>query len=288
MDYFVNIENLSLNISGIELLHDISFDVEKGDIFAILGSNGSGKSLLLDCLLGNIKSSFNRNTILENRFDKQKSGILYDSFASIPILKVKEILSWLSVLFEKEMNNGLIEDLNINNILNKQLKVLSKGENKRLGIYAALFHCPELVILDEPSDGLDPIIRSKFWNILSNMDSTVIFTTHIWTEVENIATKILFLHKGKVLNTPMSSAQLIETYLPYQGKIAIYNTYKDILLINGSDYYEEENVCYFYYKGEMEKDALLNSIKKKVINYSVLPIELKDVYSFLTKKNRSS
>ena len=166
MSTLISVNNLSLDIHGKKLLKNISFEVERGDVFAILGSNGAGKSLLLDCLIGNIDSSYDKNTLCENAFDKNKCGILYDSFASIPLLKVKEIFSWLSVLFGKEIDFKLIEQLEIRNILAKQFKVLSKGENKKAGIYAALFHNPELVILDEPTDGLDPIVRNKFWDIL--------------------------------------------------------------------------------------------------------------------------
>ncbi|WP_302304617.1 ATP-binding cassette domain-containing protein [Culturomica massiliensis] len=287
MSTLISVNNLSLDIHGKKLLKNISFEVERGDVFAILGSNGAGKSLLLDCLIGNIDSSYDKNTLCENAFDKNKCGILYDSFASIPLLKVKEIFSWLSVLFGKEIDFKLIEQLEIRNILAKQFKVLSKGENKKAGIYAALFHNPELVILDEPTDGLDPIVRNKFWDILCETGNTIIFTTHIWNEVENIATKVLFLHQGAVLNIPMSPVNLINNYLPYKGKIVVFKADRDHLPLCKDNYYEDEQMCCLYYKNEVEKEEYLKEIKKKVVNYSVLSPELKDVYRFLINQDKS-
>ncbi len=287
MNTSVTVENLSLAISGKRILQNISFETNSGDVFAILGSNGSGKSLLIDCLLGNISSTYDKNTLCEEVLNKKELGILYDNFSCIPLLKIEEILKWLEILFESKIDYELAEHLGIKEILNKQLKVLSKGENKKVGVYAALFHKPRLIILDEPTDGLDPIIRDTFWKILLKTGSTIIFTTHIWHEVENTASKVLFLYKGRALNVPMPPDRLIATHLPYKGKVALNKADKDVLLSQETRpehfYCFDDELYYFFYTTDIEKNNILMTIMKKKINYSVLSIELKDVYRFLIK-----
>jgi ABC-2 type transport system ATP-binding protein len=283
----ITIRDISLKVSGLKLLNKVSFDLTVGDTLAILGTNGSGKSLLIDCMLGNIDCECKNNTLLNLLHDKRKLGILYDTFASFPLLKVKEVMSLLSEIYEKPFDERLITLLGIDKIQDKKMKVLSKGENKKMGIYCALFHHPEVIIMDEPVDGLDPIARSHFWNIITNVTSTVIFTTHLWNEIETCTNKLLLLHKGKALNEPMNINELKRTYCPYAGKIVVFNTGKHLfetdnfVTINNG----QENGFCFYFANEVEKEVILEDISRKKINsFSILPIEIKDVYDYLIKK----
>lgn len=283
----IEIQDISLDVAGLKLLDRVSFTLSAGDTLAILGANGSGKSLLIDCMLGNIDCEYKENTLLNLLHDKRELGILYDAFASFPQLKVKEVISLLSKIYEKPLDDGLIAQLKIDKIQDKKLKVLSKGENKKIGIYCTLFHHPKVIIMDEPVDGLDPVARETFWNIIASTASTVIFTTHLWDEIEPCTNKVLLLYKGKVLNKPMNIDELKKKHCPYAGKIVMFNIEKhtfetdNLVPIGGS---REKGFC-LYYVDEAEKERILKDISRKKINsFSVLPIDIKDVYDYLTKK----
>ena len=155
--------------------------------------------------------------------NKNELGVLYDQFSSIPLLKVGEILKLLEALYKTSENSELIKNLNIHLLKDKFFKVLSKGERKKIGLYASLFFKPKLLILDEPTDGLDPEFRDFFWNFIKNNKQTLLITTHLWEEVSSISDKILFIEKGKILNKPLSYSELLDK-VKVKGKVIIEKT----------------------------------------------------------------
>lgn len=280
------IEGLSYRLNSMILLDNISFFVQENQKLAILGVNGSGKSLLLDGMLGNINCSYKTNSFLDGRLEKGPYGVLYDTFSSFPLLKVREIVSLLSKIYEHAINESLLERLGLLGLLDKQFKVLSKGENKKLGIYAALFFEPKIVFLDEPLDGLDPNSRNMFWETISGMACTVIFTTHIWEEATMYADNVMFIKDGKALNQPAPSAELLDKYCPYRGKIVISGESEQLFgfsLPQSSK--ENQNYEYtYYYSSNEEKDELLRKFNNnRITNLSILPITLRDVYNYISK-----
>ena len=267
-------------------MDNISFSVQENQKLAILGVNGSGKSLLLDGMLGNIDCSYKTNSFLDGRAENGPYGVLYDTFSSFPLLKVREIVSLLSKIYEHAINESLLERLGLLGLLDKQFKVLSKGENKKLGIYAALFFEPKIVFLDEPLDGLDPNSRNVFWETISGMTCTVIFTTHIWEEATMYADNVMFVKDGKALNQPAPSAELLDKYCPYRGKIVISGESEQLFgfsMPQSSKENQNYEYTYYYYSNE-EKDELLRKFNNnRMTNLSILPITLRDVYNYITK-----
>ena len=271
-------------------MDNISFTVQENQKLAILGINGSGKSLLLDGILGNIDCDFEKNSFIEGKLDHGPYGILYDTYSSFPLLKVREIISLLSVIYNHKPNDSLLEKFILHDLFDKQLKVLSKGENKKLGIYASLFFEPKVVFMNEPLDGLDPNSRYLFWETISCMSCTVIFTTHIWEEVTLHADKVMFIKDGKILNQPTPASELIDKYCPFKGKIVLSDSNLQFPVVSPSDReHTSPNYEYtHYYTTDKElNDLLLKFNNNHITNLSILPITLRDVYNYITlKKNR--
>lgn len=287
----IEIKNLTYKVDGCYLLRNISLKVDEGDSLAILGKNGSGKSLLIDCLLGNIndiefevKNIFGKKKLNE----KERIGVLFDEFSSIPLLKVKEIIDILESIYKKNRNEDLFEDLKIELILNKYFKVLSNGERRRLGIYSAFFHEPELVILDEPSNGLDPVIREILWKIIKESSSTIIFTTHLWNEIETVADKIVFINNGTLICEPMKPQILMDAYIPYIGKVVISSNNGNYalkkLIKSDRNIVKEEGKYHIYFKDNNAKQDILKVVQSSINSFSLLPLDIKDAYFIIKEK----
>ncbi|GAB6948426.1 hypothetical protein HMPREF1640_12920 [Prevotella sp. S7-1-8] len=281
------IKGLSYRLHSTNLLDDMSFSVQEDEKLAILGINGSGKSLLLDGILGNIECTCEANSFLDDRQKYGPYGVLYDTFSSFPLLKVREIVSLLSIIFNHRVDQSLLKKFGVTDLLDKQFKVLSKGENKKLGIYAALFFEPKIVFMDEPLDGLDPNSRNRFWETISGISCTMIFTTHVWEEVRLYANKIMFVKDGKTLNQPASSDELLTKYCPYKGKIVISRENGQFSCLTSPDIGKEKQSYEYayYYKSQEEKEELLRKFNNnRITNLSILPITLRDVYNYIIKQ----
>ncbi|MCY4561964.1 MAG: ABC transporter ATP-binding protein [Flavobacteriaceae bacterium] len=275
MGELIKIEGLTYKVGSKTVLDDITFDVIKGEKYLILGHNGSGKSSLIDCILDNVRY---RGTILKNEINKDRLGILYDQFSALPLLKVKEILKLLECVYSTPRNNDLISSLTLEPLLNKYFYVLSKGERKKVGLYASLFVKSDLLILDEPTDGLDPEVRDIFWNIIRKYKKTVLLTTHLWEEAKFHVDKIIFLESGKILSNAETYDELMAKF-PYKGKIVTNSTIK---------YPEEMRVIsidkqsFIYFKNQNEKKEIIRFISQAdSTGYSVFQIDLRDIYVHL-------
>ena len=268
-------KNISLSIDGKVLLNDISFSVNEGEKFAVLGLSGAGKSLLIEALASGQSSS---GTIqFSEKIQKKERTFSYDQFGALALLKVKEVINLLSKIYRHDPDYDLIKRFRLNEIGDNTISVLSKGERKRLGVYAALFSNPKLVFLDEPTDGMDPIVRDILWDVLSNRDCAVFLTTHLWEEAETFQDKVALMYRGKFLTQPMPMAELVKS-LSYEGKVVTDQKFfpkekKRILDHDGRRFH--------YYQNVEEKNRILSgflSSASSVNGYSILPISLIDVY----------
>lgn len=281
----LKIENLTYSLNNIKLLDDISFSLNENETLAVLGHNGSGKSLLIDCIMGNLKFEGN----IENRIkNKNELGVLYDQFSSIPLLKVGEILKILEAVYKIEKENTLVKDLEIEALKYKFFKVLSKGERKKLGLYASLFFNPKFIILDEPTDGLDPEFRNLFWNVVNRREQTLLLTTHLWEEAVLSFDKIVFIEKGRILNYPMPFDEL-KKKMNVTGKVVLEKKTQNLEWFQKFKTLSIGNKLFTYYKNDSEKKEIIDYISREnqdIENYSVLPLNVKDIYQLLKSKKK--
>lgn len=207
----IKVENLSKQFSKINAVNNISFTVSKGDIYGFLGQNGAGKSTTIRMLLTLIKPSSgnitifgkdlfkNRNEILKNIGALIEKPDVYKFLTAYQNLKIFAKLSGCKVSKGLLMNQ--LEMVGLADRAHDKVKTFSQGMKQRLGIAIALVHNPDLVILDEPTNGLDPQgiadIRNLIKSLSKDFNKTVVISSHLLSEIEQVATRILIIDKGK-------------------------------------------------------------------------------------------
>ncbi len=191
-------------------LEDISFTVPGGTIVGLIGENGAGKSTTLKCILNLIRRDGGEITLLEKdnvkdeRLVKEDVGVVLDETGFHDTLTADMVGNVLSRIYQKWDKNLFQELLKRYDLpRNLFLKEFSKGMRMKLAIAAALAHHPRLLILDEPTSGLDPVVRDEildeFFAFIKDEDHAILMSSHITTDLENVADSIIYLHKGKVL-----------------------------------------------------------------------------------------
>ena len=207
----IQVKNLSKQFSKINAVNDISFTVHQGDIYGFLGQNGAGKSTTIRMLLTLIKPNsgsikifgkdlqHNKKEILKNIGALIEKPDVYKFLTAYQNLKIFAQLSGCKVSREMLMNQ--LEMVGLANRAHDVVKTFSQGMKQRLGIAIALVHNPDLVILDEPTNGLDPQgiadIRNLIKRLSKEFNKTVLISSHLLNEIEQVATKILIIDKGK-------------------------------------------------------------------------------------------
>ena len=218
----LEIKNVTKRFEDRIILNDISIDLEPG-VYGLLGGNGSGKSTLMRIICGVIKP--NEGTTIYNGYnttEKSESfrtilGFLpqdfryYPDFTGLKFLLYIAALKGLDKLIAKKKCNDLLHLVGLEDVKNKKIKQYSGGMKQRLGIAQAMINNPEVLILDEPTVGLDPKERVRFRNLISSFskEKIIILSTHIVSDIEYIADEILILNKGKIVNRG-SSPELVK------------------------------------------------------------------------------
>ncbi|KOP71197.1 ABC transporter ATP-binding protein [Cytobacillus solani] len=205
------IQNLNKFYGNKQALFDINLKIEKG-MFGLLGRNGAGKTTLMKTLATLIHKKDGEITVcgvaIENAKEIRKIiGYLPQEFSIYPSMSVREAMDYLGVLSgmnrkeRKKRTEILLNQVNLTEHVNKKVKALSGGMKRRLGIAQALLHDPKVLIVDEPTAGLDPEERIHFRNLLSEVaeDRIVILSTHIVGDIEATCENIAILNNGRLL-----------------------------------------------------------------------------------------
>lgn len=209
----VKVEALTKKFDQLTAVNQLSFSVLSGDVYGFLGQNGAGKSTTIRMLLTLITPTDGDIQIFGLSLSKHRKEILQQIGA---VIEKPDVYKYLSAyenlkLFAKlggiqPIRSTLMEQLEIVGLAhraNDTVKTFSQGMKQRLGIAIALVHNPQLIILDEPTNGLDPQgiadIRNLILNLSSQYQKTVIVSSHLLSEIEQIATRILIIDKGKKL-----------------------------------------------------------------------------------------
>lgn len=210
----ISIENLTkIYKSGpkqVVALDNISFSIPKGSIFGLLGPNGAGKSTLINIIAGLVNKSSGRIQILDYDFDKQnnkakhKLGIVPQELVLDPFFTVKETLDIYAGYYgvKNPDSDKLINALGLSDKRNAKPRGLSGGMKRRLLVAKALVHSPDILILDEPTAGVDIELRKQLWDYvveLNKAGKTIILTTHYLEEAEELCDEIAIIDKGKII-----------------------------------------------------------------------------------------
>ena len=233
----ITIREVSKNYGSQKALDHINTQLNKGEITGFLGPNGAGKSTLLKIITGNI-TDFQGDVLIDNQSikkfpleSKRKMGYLPEHNPLYPDMYIKEYLEFTAQLYRipKSRIAVVIEEVGLQSHTGKKIKELSKGYRQRVGIAATLLHNPEILILDEPTTGLDPNQILEIRRLIKNAgkDKTVLFSTHILQEVEAICDRVLLIDKGKIVadkslgNFKDEAEQIIEVSFDYKIEIQL-------------------------------------------------------------------
>ena len=218
----LKIENVSKKFGKKVALSDVVLELETG-IYGLLGDNGAGKSTLMRLLVGVDKPTSGRIFYEGKDISQLKEayrgllGYMPQEFAVFPGFTAGEFLTYMGAL--KGLSKGELKDkiprvlafVNLEDVKDKKVSTFSGGMKRRVGIAQALLNDPKILILDEPTAGLDPGERIRFSNILSNMskDKIILFSTHIISDIEAITKSIIILNDGKI-RAKTTSDRLVE------------------------------------------------------------------------------
>ncbi len=208
----ITVKGLTKSYKQVSVLKGVDFEVEKGSIFALLGSNGAGKTTAIKILTTLLKADGGTATV--NGFDisnnpesVRKSISLTGQFAAVDeILTGRENLVLIAKLRHldnpKQIADSLLSQFGLTDAANRMVSTYSGGMRRRIDLAMSLVGKPPLIFLDEPTTGLDPEARKEVWKVvkeLSNSGTTVLLTTQYLEEAEQLADKIAILHEGRII-----------------------------------------------------------------------------------------
>ena len=210
MSNILEIKNLTKNYGKSRGVIDVNLEIEKGTIYGFIGPNGAGKSTTIKCIMNLINKNSGEVFIdgklflKKNNELKKKIGYLPSEIHLYDELKVKEMIKYSESFYKKDCSKRVSELVNKLDIdTNKKIEELSLGNLKKVGIVLALMHEPEIVIMDEASSGLDPLMQEAFYEILleeKKKGTTIFFSSHILSEIKRICDKVAIIKEGKIIN----------------------------------------------------------------------------------------
>lgn len=207
----IELQNVTKKFGKITAVNDVSLAVEKGTVHGFLGPNGAGKTTTIKLLMDFIRPTKGNIYLLEldARKDatklKQRIGYLSGDFELYDNLTGKQYLRYMANLRGmKDLSRmrQLVDELET--VLDRKIGTLSRGNKQKVGLVAALMHEPELLILDEPTTGLDPLMQQKFYHMIRRhvaAGHTVFMSSHILSEVQEVCDVVSFMKKGEIIET---------------------------------------------------------------------------------------
>ena len=292
----IKIENLNKSFKDVHAVNDLSFEVKEGELFAFLGINGAGKSTTISIICNTLKKDSGNVYVCDidvnSDSDEVKNaiGVVFQSSVLDKALSVKENLrhrASLYGIFNEQFEQRLEElssILNFKEFINRQVGKLSGGQRRKIDIARALIHNPKILILDEPTTGLDPQTRTTMWKVINdlrkNTGMTVLLTTHYMEEASD-ADYVVIIDGGKK----------VAEGTPYDLKDKYAN---DFILIYGIDEEQAKTISDEYvkfsggYKFSIKDTSiateLINKNPKLFVDYEVVKGKMDDVFLSVTGK----
>lgn len=279
----LEIRNLKKRYGQRLALKGISFSLKEGELFSLLGPNGAGKTTTLRILSGLTSSTegevylFGEPLLQNELWAKTKIGLVPQQVNLDLELTVEENLLIHGLLFKMSLReikkhiDELLELADLKERKNSKVKELSGGLRRRLLIIRALLHQPKILLLDEPTVGLDPHIRRKIWSFIKqiqNKGTTILLTTHYMEEAEVLSDRVAFIVEGQIIdiNTP-------KDFIKRLGEVAL-------------DVFANGDMKTLYFKSKSEAEEALVKYSKSSNYVSLRKISLEDVFVKFTEKSQ--
>lgn len=226
MEKVIQVDGLIKRYGSLVAVDGISFHVEKGEIFGLLGENGAGKTTTLEILEGLRRASSGEMRVLG--FDVQRDvdriknriGVQLQASAYYNYLSLREILDLFGSFYDKSVDpDALLRMVGLQQKAGSYVSQLSGGQRQRFSIVASLVNDPEVVFLDEPTTGLDPMARRSLWEMIAAIKArgkTVLLTTHYMEEAEILCDRVAIMDKGRIVAQDQTSALMHLSDKPFK------------------------------------------------------------------------
>ncbi|MFA5686509.1 MAG: ABC transporter ATP-binding protein [Bacilli bacterium] len=296
----IKVKNLSKKYDDIVAVDNISFVVKEGELFAFLGINGAGKSTTINIISGSLEKDTGEVYIDNKNIDgdhiafKSKIGIVFQNSVLDKNLSVKDNLTLRAGLYGMpktaiEENIKKVSELfELKELLKRKIKTLSGGQRRRVDIARALIHNPKILIMDEPTTGLDPQTRSLLWDVIAKLREnglSVFLTTHYMEEAAN-ADYVIIIDEGKIVakGTPL---RLKQTYA--HDTFSIYVDDKEALLeklINdGYQVFKTSNGININIENTSFAKEIIKKYSAEIFDFEVLKGDMNSVFLNITGKD---
>ena len=205
----VRFSGVSKSYGATCALHDVTFTIKPGQIIALVGPNGAGKSTLVETIMGLRKPDAGSVTVLgyaapeEAQRYVDRIGVQLQDSRLFNVLSARDYFHFFSRVYTRSISEAdLVQRFKLAEFIDKTIQELSGGQRQCVALALAVINDPDLIILDEPTVGLDPIARRQFWDLISALrgeGKTLLFTTHYMEEAEALADHVLMLASGKII-----------------------------------------------------------------------------------------
>ena len=297
MEKSIEIKNLSKSFKDVKAVDNLSFQVKKGEFFAFLGVNGAGKSTTISIICGQLEKDAGTVTVngrnIENGMNeiRKEIGVVFQSSVMDAPLTVRDNLEMRAALYGitgrrfEERLNELAVLLDFKDLLKRTYGKLSGGQKRKIDVARALFHHPDVLILDEPTTGLDPQTRKLMWQVINDLRQkegiTVFLTTHYMEEVAD-ADYIVILDSGRIVaqGTPL------ELKNRYTGDfITLYNTSEDDVKRLGKPYRKIRDAYRVAVKDTQDAKSLILRFPEPFEDFEITTGQMDDVFLAATGKD---
>ena len=292
-------KNVKKNFGKLEALKGINLTIEEGEFFGLLGPNGAGKSTLINILAGLAKPSSGSikvmgfDVIQDYQYARRSLGIVPQELVFDPFFNVREMLRFQAGYFGKGRENDdwideVIEGLDLKDNANTNMRMPSGGMKRRALIAQALVHKPPVIVLDEPTAGVDVELRKRLWQFIKKLNQkghTIVLTTHCLEEAETLCSRIAMMDQGKVVALDKTknllkrfSAKNLNLRLDLKGKkipISIQNLMQNL----------DHHSISFLIEEIAEVEFIIGELKKskiKILDMELTNSDLENVFLKLT------
>lgn len=296
VENIIEVKNLCKSFGKIKAINNLNFCLKKGELFAFLGENGAGKSTTISIICGSLKKD--KGTVFINGKDitqdanliKSDLGVVFQNSTLDKFLSVRDNLQSRAALYGicgtkfKKRIKELAELLEFSDLLNRTVGKLSGGQRRRIDIARALIHKPKILILDEPTTGLDPQTRKKVWDVITKLQKddnmTVFLTTH-YMEEASVADYVVILNEGQVV----ANGTPLELKNQYAGDfITIYNIEEEKIKNLNLDYEKIRDGYQILVPNTTFATNLILKYSEIFIDYEITKGKMDDVFLSVTGK----